>query len=83
VLEAIPNECLVFAWKGGDEGNSGYGSKLDTMVSLTLSRAEGGTRLRLVHSGFVTPKNDSAFASMSNGWKGVIRNVGAIAGEPE
>lgn len=83
VLEAIPNECLVFAWKGGDEGNSGYGSKLDTMVSLTLSQAEGGTRLRLVHSGFVTPRNDSAFASMSNGWKGVIRNVGTIAGEPE
>jgi uncharacterized protein YndB with AHSA1/START domain len=83
VLEVIPNERFSYAWKGGHEGNVGYGSRLDTIVSWTLSRVEGGTRLRLVHSGFVTPKNDSAFKTMSEGWKKVVQNIGAIAGEKD
>ena len=81
VLEALPNERLAYAWKGGDEGNVGYGSRLETIVTWTLTRVQGGTRLRLVHSGFVTPKNDSAFTSMSDGWAKVILTVGSIAGE--
>ncbi len=81
VLEVRPNERLAFAWKGGHEANTGYGSRLDTVVSWTLSRVEGGTRLQLVHSGFVTPKNDSAFETMSEGWKKVVQNIGAIVGE--
>lgn len=81
VLEAIPNQRLVYAWRGGDEGNVGYGSRLDTVVTWTLSPVEGGTRLRLVHAGFVTPRNDSAFTTMSGGWQKVIHNVGQIAGE--
>ena len=81
VLEVMPNERLVYAWKGGHEENIGYGSPLETVVTLILSRAEDGTRLRLVHSGFVLPKNDSAFKTMSEGWKKVVRNLGAIAGE--
>ena len=81
VLEAVPNERLAYAWRGGDEGNVGYGSRLDTLVTWTLARVEGGTRLRLVHSGFITPKNDSAFKSMSGGWTKVIKSVGDIAGE--
>ena len=81
VLEAIPNKRLVYAWKGGDEGNSGYGSRLDTVVTFTLSSVDDGTRLRLVHSGFVTPKNDTAFKTMSEGWKTVVPRIGAIADE--
>ena len=81
VLEASPNERLAYAWKGGDEGNVGYGSRLETVVTWTLTRVDGGTRLRLVHAGFVTPKNDSAFASMSGGWAKVIQTIGSIAGE--
>jgi len=41
----------------------------------------GGTRVRLVHSGFVTPRNDSALKTMSEGWKKVVPALGAIAGE--
>jgi uncharacterized protein YndB with AHSA1/START domain len=81
VLEAIPNERLVYAWKGGDDGNVGYGSRLDTVVTFTLSRVENGTRLRLVHSGFVLPNNDTAFKSMGEGWKKCVPSIGAIAGE--
>ena len=81
VLEVMPNERLSYAWKGGHEANVGYGAPLDTVVTWTLSRVEGGTRLRLVHSGFVTPKNDSAFRTMSGGWTKVVRKLGSVAGE--
>ncbi|MGA8552467.1 MAG: SRPBCC domain-containing protein [Stellaceae bacterium] len=81
VLEVMPNERLVYAWKGGHDGNVGYGSRLDTVVTWTLSRVENGTRLRLVHSGFVLPKNDTAFKNMSEGWTKVVRNLDAVAAE--
>ncbi|MDX0628251.1 SRPBCC domain-containing protein [Sinorhizobium medicae] len=80
VLEVKPNERFVYAWKGGHEGNVGYGSRLDTVVTFILSRVENGTRLRLVHSGFVLPENETAFSKMSQGWKKVVENIGAIAG---
>lgn len=83
VLEAIPNERFAYAWKGGHESNVGYGSRLDTVVTFTLSRVAGGTRVRLVHSGFVLPKNDAAFTSMSEGWKKVVRNLDAVAAEQD
>jgi uncharacterized protein YndB with AHSA1/START domain len=79
VLEVIPNERLVYAWRGGHEDNVGYGAPLDTVVTWTLARAENGTRLRLVHSGFVLPKNDTAYRNMSEGWAKVVRNLRAIA----
>ena len=78
VLEVKPNERFSYAWKGGHEGNVGYGSRLDTVVTFILSKAENGTRLRLVHSGFA-PKNETAFKNMSEGWKKVVPNIGAIA----
>ncbi|MES2959304.1 MAG: SRPBCC domain-containing protein [Pseudomonadota bacterium] len=81
VLEAVANQRLAYAWRSGDTGNVGYGSPLDTVVTWTLTLVDGGTRLRLVHSGFVTPKNDSAFKTMSGGWPKVVQSIGSIAGE--
>jgi len=81
VLEAIANERLVYSWAGGHAGNEGYGAPLDTVVTFTLARVPGGTRLRLVHSGFVSPCNDSALNTMGGGWKKVVKDLGAIAGE--
>jgi uncharacterized protein YndB with AHSA1/START domain len=83
VLEVMPNERLVYTWKGGHEENVGYGSRLDTVVTWILSRTENGTRLRLVHSGFVMPKNDSALKTMGEGWKKVVPRIGDIAGEQD
>ena len=83
VLEVMPNERLVYAWKGGHEGNVGYGSRLDTVVTWILSGVGNGTRLRLVHSGFVLPKNDTAFKNMSEGWKKVVQNLDTIAAEQD
>jgi uncharacterized protein YndB with AHSA1/START domain len=82
VLEVIPNQRLAYSWRGGHEGNTGYGSRLDTVVTFTLSRAENGTRLSLVHSGFVLPQNEIAFTNMGGGWKKVVPRIGALAGEP-
>lgn len=81
VLEVVPNERLAYAWKSGDAANVGYGSPLDTLVTWTLTPVDGGTRLRLVHAGFLAPKNDSAFNTMSGGWPKVVQSVGRIAGE--
>jgi uncharacterized protein YndB with AHSA1/START domain len=81
VLEVIPEERLVYAWKGGHEANVGYGAPLDTVVTWTLARVANGTRLRLVHSGFVTPTNDSALKGMGDGWKKIVRSIGEITDE--
>ncbi len=81
VLEVIANERFAYAWKGGHESNVGYGSRLDTVVTFTLTRLAEGTRVRLVHSGFVLPTNETAFKSMSEGWKKVVRTLDTIATE--
>jgi uncharacterized protein YndB with AHSA1/START domain len=81
VIEVVPYERLAYRWKGGHEGNTGYGSLLDTVVTLTLEPAEGGTRLRLVHSGFVLPRNETAYRNMSGGWTGVVARIRGITDE--
>jgi uncharacterized protein YndB with AHSA1/START domain len=83
VLEVRSNERLAYAWKGGHEGNVGYGSRLDTVVTFTLSAVEAGTHLRLVHSGFVLPKNETAFKGMSEGWKTVVQRIDALSSEQD
>jgi len=81
VLEVKPKERFVYAWKGGHPSNTAYGAPLDTVVTLTLSQVDSGTRLRVVHSGFVLPRNDTAFTSMSKGWKVCVERLdGALAG---
>jgi len=81
VLEVIANERLAYSWKGGHEGNVGYGSLLDTVVTWTLFRTADGTRVRFVHAGFVVPRNRSALDTLGNGWKTVVSRIGALAGE--
>jgi uncharacterized protein YndB with AHSA1/START domain len=81
VLEVVPNERLVYSWRSGHAGNAGYGAPLDTTVTWTLSPAADGTRVRIVHSGFVLPANETAYANMRDGWKKVVRNLDALSGD--
>ena len=81
VLEVVANRRLVYAWKGGDERNTGYGAPLETVVTWSLTPVEAGTRIRLVHAGFVLPRNESAYTVMSGGWKKVVRQLDEISGE--
>jgi uncharacterized protein YndB with AHSA1/START domain len=81
VLEVVPHQRFVYSWKGGHPDNVGYGAPLDTIVTWTLTKVGIGTRVRLVHSGFVVPRNESALQTMGNGWKKVVPKLGEIAGE--
>jgi uncharacterized protein YndB with AHSA1/START domain len=81
VLEVVPNERLAYTWKSGHESAAGYVSRLDTVVTWTLARNDGGTRLRLVHSGFVMPKNISVFKNVNAGWSKVVPKLIAIVAE--
>ena len=83
VLEVVPNTRFAYSWSGGHEGNTGYGSRLDTVVTWLLSKVESGTRLRLVHSGFVMPTNETAFRNMSEGWSKVVPGLRRIIDEQE
>ena len=47
------------------------------------AKAANGTRLRLVHSGFELPRNESAFKTMGEGWKKVVRTLDSIAAEQD
>jgi uncharacterized protein YndB with AHSA1/START domain len=72
VREVIPNERLVYTWCGGSDDLTTYGSRLDTVVTWTLSpTSSGGTLLRLEHAGFL-PKNAFAFETMGKGWRGKL-----------
>ena len=83
VLEVKPSERLVHTWSGGHDANAGYGSRLDTIVTWTLTKVDDGVRVRMVHSGFRTPQNDFAFRNMSEGWPKVVRSVCIISAERE
>jgi len=79
VLEVTRNERLSYSWRGGHDGNAEYGSRLDTVVTWTLAKVDGGTRLRVVHSGFVVPKNNAAFRNLRAGWTKCFDRIGAIS----
>jgi uncharacterized protein YndB with AHSA1/START domain len=79
VLQVEPPRRLVYSWKGG--AGSGMAAPLESVVAWTLEPAEGGTRVRMVHSGFRSPQNDMAFQAMSPGWGRVLGRISEIASE--
>lgn len=81
VLECDPPRKLAYTWIGGSATNPTYGSALDSVLTITLTPVDGGTRFRLVHDGFVSPQNDAAFAAMGSGWAGIIKRIDALVGE--
>jgi uncharacterized protein YndB with AHSA1/START domain len=81
VITVVPGRELAYRWQGGHAANQGYGSLLDTIVTLTLEPVDGGTRLRVVHDGFVLPRNETAHRNMSGGWTGVVTRIGELSTE--
>jgi uncharacterized protein YndB with AHSA1/START domain len=72
VLEARAPERLRYSWVGGDAS-----SRLDSVVTWTLTPAGAGTHLRMEHAGF-RPENEMAFAAMSPGWFRIMERIGQV-----
>jgi uncharacterized protein YndB with AHSA1/START domain len=71
---------LAYTWRNAD-------TQLDTLVTFTLEPAEGGTRLRLEHSGFARSGKAGAFAreGLGAGWNSRVlreRLAGYLDGNP-
>lgn len=78
VLECTPPSRLSYSWVGGSAKNPGVGSVLDSVLTITLTPVEGGTRFKLVHDGFRSPQNDAGFVAMSSGWGSIIKRIDAL-----
>jgi len=78
VVEIIPNQKLVYTWKGGPRpGVIG----LDTVLTWILSPDGDGTRMTLEHSGFKGWKNYVASIFMEKGWKKIGKRFDKILAE--
>jgi len=79
VLEVVPNRRFTYAWTSGhDSIATGYGARLETVVTFTLTPEGNGTRLKLVHAGFVVPRNEAACQNMRKGWQKILGNLGSF-----
>lgn len=81
VLEVEEPRRLSYSWRGREEGEP-------TVVTFTLEPVEGGTRLRLEHTGFSGLGGFFTRLILSRGWKkkllreklpGVLEGMGAEA----
>lgn len=56
VLACEPPRLLRYSWRGSEDERDAYGRPLDSEVTFLLAEtAGGGTRLRVIHSGFPRP----------------------------
>ena len=78
VLQCDPPRLLRYSWNGGSDSNPDYGLRLISDVTWTLTPEEGGTRLRMVHDGFVFPGNRFAYDAMSPGWGKVMDAIARV-----
>ncbi len=64
VLEADEPTRLSYTWRGGP---------LDTVVTWTLEEVDGGTRIRLEHTGFQGFSGIFVSLILGSGWRGMLR----------
>jgi uncharacterized protein YndB with AHSA1/START domain len=69
VLTVEVNRRISYSWRSGMQEEDDHPGRLDTLVTWTLSPTpEGGTRLRLEHTGFL-PTNAYAWKGAEWGWR--------------
>jgi uncharacterized protein YndB with AHSA1/START domain len=66
---------LSYRWGDGTESDSG----LVTVVTWTLAPRDGGTLVRMEHSGF-RPEDETGYRGMGGGWPRIVDRLGEIAG---
>jgi uncharacterized protein YndB with AHSA1/START domain len=81
VLDCDPPRLLRYSWVGGSKTNDTYGSRLESIVTWTLTPAPGGTHLRMEHAGFRSPGNDFAFNAMGSGWGRIMESIERVTQE--
>jgi uncharacterized protein YndB with AHSA1/START domain len=74
VMTVEPNKTLAYSW-----GALGLGS----VVTFTLTKVEGGTKLRMEQSGFQLPAQKQAFAGATYGWTRFLGNLEQLLERPE
>lgn len=75
VLVVEPNERLAYRWNAsGDQAANG----LKSVVTWTLTPMEGGTHVRMEHSGF-RPEDSDGYDAMSGGWPRIVAGLERVA----
>jgi uncharacterized protein YndB with AHSA1/START domain len=83
ILESEPPRLLRYSWTGGSDSNPNYGSRLNSELTWTLTKVDGGTHVKMVHDGFVFPGNRFAFDAMAPGWGRVMDGIARVTAETE
>ena len=52
-----------------------------TEVTTDARPYAGGTRVRMVHDGFRSPKNDASYEGMNAGWNTILPRISQLAAE--
>jgi len=80
VLEMDEPRLLKYSWFGGSATTpSRY--ILESTVSWILTPVDGGTRVKMIHDGFVSPRNDIGYDQMSQGWGTVLQRISKVIDE--
>jgi uncharacterized protein YndB with AHSA1/START domain len=70
VLEVEPPRRLVYSWGDGTESVTG----LKTIVTWTLTPADGGVLVRMEHAGF-RPQDEMGYRMMGGGWPRILERL--------
>lgn len=73
VVEIEPPRRLAYTWGDGTESDSG----LKTLVTWTLTPAEGGVLVRMEQSGF-RPQDEQGYRGMGGGWPRILQRLEEI-----
>lgn len=74
VVEIEPPRRLAYTWGDGSESDSG----LKTLVTWTLTPADGGVLVRMEQSGF-RPQDEAGYRGMGGGWPRIVKKLEEIA----
>jgi len=77
VLVVEPPRRLAYSWNAsGEEAAEG----LKSIVTWTLTPTEGGTHVRMEHTGF-RPQDEAGRQAMGGGWPRILAGLERVAGE--
>ena len=81
VLACEPPRLLRYSWKSSAGKNVAPGSRLDTIVTWTLTPAEAGTHVRMEQEGFRLPENEPAYKGANFGWSRLLEGLERVTRE--